>query len=167
MRATSKIAVVIVAGLLCSPVGAQELPPSLTTPRAMNLADAISYAKAHQPAVLLGIVRVAARREATNIPRSQWLPSFGASAQAFGATANNSSALYLTQDEVDIPRIGGTASNTSNWQPQGSTFAAIGVRQEVFDFGRIAAETAAADEMVEVEKQASANALLDVTYGVE
>ena len=42
-----------------------------------------------------------------------------------------------------------------------------GITQEGFDFGRIAAQTAAADALVDVQRQASANALLDVTYSVE
>jgi outer membrane protein TolC len=169
MRSITILAVVVLAETLpLTSARAQEgVPPAMTAPHAMTLADAIAYAKAHQPAVLTGIARVAAQHEAARIPRAQWLPSFGASAQLFGATANNSTALYVTQDEMDIPRIGGTPSTTSGWQPYGSTFVGAGARQEVFDFGRIAAQSAAADEMVEVQKQASANALLDVTYGVE
>jgi outer membrane protein len=133
----------------------------------MSLAEGIAYAKAHQPAVLAGIARVAASKQAAKVPRAQWLPQLGATAQLFGATANNSTALYVTEDDLDIPRIGGTPSGGSNWQPRASTFVGAGARQEIFDFGRIAAEAAATDEAVEVERQRSANALLDVTYGVE
>jgi outer membrane protein TolC len=69
---------------------------------------------------------------------------------------------------MDIPRIGATrAVSGGTWQPYASTFVGAGVTQEAFDFGRIAAQTAAADARVDVERQTGANALLDVTYSVE
>jgi outer membrane protein len=141
------------------------LPPPA---RAMSLSDAIAYAKAHQPAVLAGVARVAAQKEAANVPRAQWQPLIGASAQLLGATANNTTASYLGPADMDIPRIGATRAVASGtWQPYASTFVGAGITQEGFDFGRIAAQTAAADALVEVQRQSSATALLDVTYGVE
>ena len=169
MRATLTFFVIVAGMLATAQADAQgEIPPSMTTPRAMTLAEAIAYAKAHQPAVLTGIARVTARQKAASVPRAQWYPSFGATLQTFAATANNSTASYVTQGSVDIPRIGGESVSTgSSWQPEALTFVGAGARQEVYDFGRIAAEVAATDELVDVEKQASANALLDVTYSVE
>jgi outer membrane protein TolC len=153
-----------------SPVLAQpaaSTPPSETA-RAMTLSDAITYARAHQPAVLAGIARVAASKEAANVPRAQWQPLVGVTAQLFGATMNNTTATYTTPSYMDIPRIGATPSvNRGTWQPYASTLAGAGVQQEVFDFGRIAAQAAAADAEVEAQKQAGKNALLDVTYTVE
>jgi outer membrane protein TolC len=134
----------------------------------MSLADAIAYAKSHQPAVLAGIARVNARKEEANVPRSQWQPLVGVTAQIFGATPNNTTGTYTTPTYMDIPRIGATrATATGTWQPYPSTFVGAGVQQELFDFGRIAAHAAAADALIEVQKQASKNALLDVTYTVE
>jgi outer membrane protein TolC len=134
----------------------------------MSLAAAIEYARAHQPAVLAGIARVAAAKEAANVPRSRWQPLVGATAQLFGATMNNTTATYTTPTYMDIPRIGATPSvTTGTWQPYASTLVGAGAQQEVFDFGRIAAQTAAADAAVEVQKQAGKSALLDVTYTVE
>jgi outer membrane protein len=134
----------------------------------MSLGDAIAYARAHQPAVLAGIARVAAQKEAANIPRAQWQPLVGVNAQILGATANNTTASYVSPTYMDIPRIGATrAVSGGTWQPYASTFAGAGVTQEAFDFGRIAAQTAAADARVDVERQTAANALLDVTYSVE
>ena len=142
--------------------------PSYPAPaRAMSLGDAIAYARAHQPAVLAGIARVAAQKESANVPRAQWQPLIGVNAQILGATANNTTASYVSPTYMDIPRIGATrAVSSGTWQPYGSTFVGAGVLQEVFDFGRIAAQTAAADALVDVQRQASASALLDVTYGV-
>ena len=65
--------------------------------------------------------------------------------------ANNTTASYLGDPFVDLPRIGGTSSRTSSdasWKPYASTLAAAGLSQEIFDFGRIAAEAAAADARV-------------------
>jgi outer membrane protein len=134
----------------------------------MSLGDAIAYARAHQPAVLAGIARVAAQKEAANIPRAQWQPLIGVNAQILGATANNTTASYISPTYMDIPRIGATrAVSGGTWQPYASTYVGAGITQEGFDFGRIAAQTAAADALVDVTKQTAANALLDVTYGVE
>ena len=168
----------LVAAITGGPV-AQSAPPSgheaspepvaLPAPaRAMSLGDAITYARAHQPAVLAGIARVAAQKEAANIPRAQWQPLIGVNAQILGATANNTTASYVGPTYMDIPRIGATrAVSSGTWQPYASTFVGAGVTQEAFDFGRIAAQTAAADARVDVERQTAANALLDVTYSVE
>src|SRR5277367_6236543 len=124
------VAVTFAEVLAVASANAEEsVPLSMSSPRAMTLSEAISYAKAHQPAVLSGIARVAAQEKAARVPRAQWFPSFGASAQLFGATANNSSALYVTDDPLDIPRIGGTPSTVSSWQPYGSTFVGGGARQ--------------------------------------
>ncbi len=143
-------------------------PPSFPAPaRAMSLGDAIRYARAHQPAVLTGLARVAAQKEAANIPRAQWQPLIGVNAQLLGATANNTTGSYASPTYMDIPRIGATrAVSSGSWQPYASTFVGAGVTQEGFDFGRIAAQTAAADALVDVQRQVSQNALLDVTYGV-
>ena len=54
---------------------------------------------------------------------------------------------------VDIPRIGGTAVHaTGTFSPSTSTLGAIGGAQEVFDFGRIAAEAAVSDVAYEAER---------------
>ena len=136
--------------------------------RSMTLADAIEYAKSHHPAVLAGRARVASLREAANIPRAQWKPFVGLNAQVAGATANNTTTNYVSPAYIDLPRIGATrAVSSGSFQPYASTLVAAGVSQELFDFGRIAAETSAADQLAEVQVQASRGALLDITYGVE
>jgi outer membrane protein len=146
------------------PAGASSLPSPV---RAMSLRDALAYARAHQPAVLAGIARLEAQKAAAGVPRAQWKPLVGVNAQLLGATANNTTTSYLSPDYVDVPRIGGTrAVSSGTWQPYASTFVGAGIRQEAFDFGRIAAQAAAADAMVDVQKQVSASALLDVSYSV-
>jgi outer membrane protein len=145
-------------------------PPGLPAdvPRAMTLGEAIAYAKAHQPAVRAAAARIAAQKAFADIPRAAWLPRFGATAQLFGATANQTTASYLSTELPDLPRIGGTrAVAKGSFRPYASTLVGIGGNQEVFDFGRIAAQAAATDALVAVEQQRGAAATLDVTFNVE
>jgi outer membrane protein TolC len=134
----------------------------------MTLTEAIAHARAHQPAIRAALARVAAEREAARIPRAQWLPSVGVTAQIFAATANNSTGTYVGAPFVDVPRIGGTTvSATGSAKPYPATFVAAGVNQEIFDFGRIAAQSAAADALVDVARQRAAVEQLDVDFLVE
>jgi outer membrane protein len=115
-----------------------------------------------------GQARVAARTEEAKVADGQWLPTLGVTAQVLGATANNTTSSYLTTRSVDIPRIGGSSAAASpSFQPYGSTFVGAGIRQELFDFGRIAAERAAGDALVEAQKQEASVALLNVDFAVE
>jgi outer membrane protein len=55
---------------------------------------------------------------------------------------------------VALPRIGGTpVTDRGTWSPATSTLAAVGAGQELFDFGRIAAQAAVADAATETERQ--------------
>jgi outer membrane protein len=119
----------------------------------MTLPEALAYARVHQPSLRDALARVAAAAADTRVPRAQWLPAFGATAQAIEGTTNNSTAAYLGVPEVDLPRIGGTPTkSTGTFRPSTSTLAAIGGNQEVFDFGRIAAQSAVADVSYQAEK---------------
>lgn len=132
-------------------------PLPLPTPaHAMTLPEALAFARAHQPSVRLALARVQAAEADTRITRAQWLPTLGATAQAFEATENNSTASYLGVRVVDLPRIGGTkVADHPSWSPEASTLAAIGLDQEVFDFGRIAAQSAVVDTQLVAERFAS------------
>jgi len=134
----------------------------------MSLGDAIAYARAHQPAVRTARARLAQQKAVAEVPRAQWLPRFGATAQIFGATANQTTGSYVTLDVPDLPRIGGTrATANGTWRPYASTLVGVGGTQEVFDFGRIAAQAAAEDALTAVERERGAAGMLDVTYDVE
>jgi outer membrane protein len=112
----------------------------------MALDEALAYARAHQPALRAARARVVAAAADTKIARAQWLPGVGITAQAFEGTTNNTTASYLGAPRVDLPRIGGTrVTATGDFGPSASTLAAIGAQQEVFDFGRIAAQAAVSD----------------------
>jgi outer membrane protein TolC len=134
----------------------------------MALPEAIAYAHAHQPAVRTAMARVAAEREAASIPRAQWLPSVGATAQIFAATANNTTGTYVGAPFVDLTRIGGTkVVATGTMQPYPATIVAAGLNQEIFDFGRIAAQSAAADALVDVVRHRATADELEVDYTIE
>jgi len=141
----------------------------------MTLDEALSYARVHQPMVRSALARVAAAAADSRVPRAQWLPSVGATVQGFGGTTNNTTASYIGVPEVDIPRIGGTkVTATGAWAPSASTLAGVGAAQEIFDFGRIAAQAAVADVLYETERhRADAEALRidllvkDSYYGVQ
>ncbi len=146
--------------------GAAQIPST----RAMTLAEALSYARVHHPRMRASDAHIAEVRAEAWIPRAQWLPTVGATAQVFGATANNSTTSYIGSSNVDLPRIGSTRVTrdvtTASWVPAVSTLAALGVNQEVFDFGRIAAQSAAADAAIEVETHRGAAVWLALELGV-
>jgi outer membrane protein TolC len=147
--------------LVSTPTLAQDAIPT------MSLPDAIAHAREHHPAVRAALARVAAQKATAAVPRSQWLPTFGVTAQIFGGTANNTTASYVGQPFMDIPRIGGTrVASPGTFEPSASTFAGVGGTQEIFDFGRIAAQSAAEDALVDVEKQRARDRTLDVAFDV-
>jgi outer membrane protein len=135
--------------------------------KVMSLEQALAYAREHQPRVRVALAQLARRQAASEVPRSQWLPVLAASAQLFAATANNTTGTYVTTG-FDVPRIGATrATGSGGLRPYASTFASAGARQELFDFGRIAAQAAAQDALADVEQQRVRAVALDVTFDVE
>jgi outer membrane protein len=123
---------------------------------ALTLSEALAYARVHQPSLQTALARVRAAEADTDIPRARWLPSVGATAQVFAATENNSTASYLGVREVDLPRVGGTrVADPPSWRPSPSTLAAVGVDQELWDFGRIASQAAVAHAALAVERLAA------------
>jgi outer membrane protein len=134
----------------------------------MTLAEALAYAREHQPALAAVRARLAAVQTEASIPRALRLPRFGATAQLLESTENNSTASYLSNPWVDLGRIGGTkVEEDASLRPYPSTLVAVGVRQDIFDFGRIAALSAAADASVEVERWGLQGARLDLALAVE
>jgi outer membrane protein len=140
--------------LLSAAMAVGAAPPSpQPAVRAMGLDEALAYARAHQPAIRSVLARVAAAAADTRVARAQWMPALGATAQAFEGTTNNSTASYIGAPRVDLPRIGGTrVGGLDDWAPSTSTLVAVGANQEVFDFGRIAAQAAVADAAYEGER---------------
>jgi outer membrane protein len=142
----------------------------LPQPRRITLAEALAYARSHQPAVLASLARIRTEEANAQVARAQYYPLLGLTAQLLEGTANNTTASYLGDPFVELPRIGGTSSRTSSeasWKPYASTLAAAGLRQEIFDFGRIAAEAAAADARVTIAARAADTQRLEIELNVE
>jgi outer membrane protein len=145
-------------------------PPPIEAPsptRSFTLTEAHLYAHEHQPAIHAALARVSARAAQAKIPSGQWLPTVGITAQLFGMTANNTTGTYVQPDFVDIPRIGASSTSTRSLSPYASTLVGAGILQEAFDFGRIGAQRAAADALVQVEKHNADAERLDVDFGVD
>ena len=137
---------------------------------AVTLPEALAYAHAHQPEIRAAFARIAAEKARADIPRGQWQPMVGAAAEFLGATSNNTTAAYLPTLDVDIPRVGaspGVSATTATFKPYASTFVAASLTQEIFDFGRIAAQAAAADALVVATEHASDATRLLVDFSVE
>ena len=92
-------------------------PPPIDAPqpsRAMTIAEALAYAHTHQPAIHAALSRIAERMAQATIPSGRWLPTVAVTAQLYGMTANNTTGSYLSTEFMDVPRIGGTASQSQS-----------------------------------------------------
>lgn len=164
MRSKALIFVILSIAL---PLQAEEERPPLSPGAAMTLAAALSYAHAHQPSLQAAQARIAAARAAAAVVRAEWLPQLGATAQLFYGTMNNSTAMFLGVRPVDLPRIGGSRGDGGFGDAYPSTVVALGLRQLVFDAGRLAALSAAADAETTVRKERARGESLDVALQVE
>ncbi|MCU1278683.1 MAG: outer rane efflux protein [bacterium] len=163
------LASIIMLSCVVGPVAAYALDAAPSVPT-VTLQQALGYARDRQPRIKSALAEYAARRAEARVPRAQWLPQIGATAQLFVATSNNTTASYLGVPEIDLPRIGASKSTTqatATWSPSASTLAGIGVGQEVYDFGRISAQIAVADAYSTMAKATAGAVGLDVALGVE
>lgn len=171
MRSWSWLAAILTMSIVAIPDAAHAEGPATATPsvRTMTLAEAVAYARAHHPRLLGARERIAALKLDEEVPSAQWLPRVGAFAQLDGATTNNSTTTLLGVGTVDIPRVGATATRGApyDFTPYPSTAVALGVRQQLYDFGRIAAERQAAALITEVERWRSVGTMLDVDVAVQ
>lgn len=158
-----RAAVVAVIALVASTAGAD--PAS----RTVTLREAITYARAHQPSLLAARARVAVARAAAQLPRAALTtPRIAFGAELLVGTNNNTTASYGGPLGFDIPRIGGTPANApTSLLPEPSTLAGIGVRQEIYDFGRLSAQAAALDLFTRAAEEDALLADLDLTLLVE
>ncbi len=166
--------VVIADGSARAQSAAADTPPTAASAsastRTMSLPEAVAYARAHQPSIRAALSRVNQRIAEAKVPSGQWLPTIAVTGQLYGMTANNTTASYLSTPFMDVPRIGGTQPQTpatANLAPYASTLVGAGITQELFDFGRIEAQRAALDELVNVEKHRADVELLDIELSVE
>lgn len=136
-------------------------------PPAMTLREALTFARQHQPSLLAAQARIEVAKRAVSAVRAEWLPQVGATVQGFYGTMNNSTAMFLGARTVDLPRIGGSRSGGGWSDSYPSTVIGIGLRQNVYDFGRLAALTMAADAETAVSVHRAAQEQLEVALQVE
>ena len=155
--------IVTVVALAASTAGADPAP------RTVTLREAITYARAHQPSLQAARARVEVARAAAQVPRAaRTTPRIVAGAELLGGTNNNTTASYGGPLGFDIPRIGGTPANApTSLSPEPSTLAGIGLRQEIYDFGRLSAQAAALDLFTRAAEEDALVADLDLTLFVE
>jgi len=133
----------------------------------VSLRTAIGFALSHQPEVLAARARLRAARAELDVPGAQWRPAVGAVAELVGGSTNNSTASIVSSRVLDLPRIGATSvQDQPSARPYPSSLIGIGVRQELFDFGRIAAQTAAAEGLAANDKERLRGARLDAVLAV-
>jgi outer membrane protein len=166
-RTWAAVMVALLATIARAATG-QEASPSV-----MTLDQALAYARAHQPSLRAALARAESAASATGIPRSAWYPRPAVVAQALEGTTNNTTASYTAPSVLDLARIGATAAGATpsapqypSWSPYASTLVAIGFRQEIFDFGRIAAQSAVFDANADAERFHAQSEALDVDFAV-
>lgn len=138
------------------------------TPRVLTLEQALQEAHDHTPALARAALGIEEAKLDAAVPRAEWYPRFTAGAQIDVGTVNQTSASNFPVRGVDIARIAAKSpTNTTDWQPYPSTFVGLGVTQELFDFGRIAAAAAARDARVDVASARAKELALEVDYVVE
>ena len=178
VRRSAGVPLLIALSLSAAQLRAQPSAPSTGEPStlttvsvpsvpSMTLQEALAYARLHQPELRSARERFLAVAADARVPAAQWLPTAGATVEVVGSTANNSTATIFSNDAVDLPRIGGTPiQSRPDWHPYATTLAAVGLRQELFDFGRIAAQTAAGEALIAIERDRLQATHLDITFFV-
>ena len=122
---------------------------SKETAHVVTLDEALRYTETNQPSLRAALARVAAAQADARVPRAAWLPTVAVAAEVFEGTTNNTTGSYLGVPYVALPRIGATpVTSHGSFAPSTSTLGAISVGQELLEFGRIAAQSAAADAVV-------------------
>lgn len=154
-------------GLMAVSASRSACAEAASTPWAMTLPEALDYAKVHHPNLLAARSRVQAAAASAEIPHARWLPTAALGLELLAGTTNNSTASYLPLPGVGLPRIGATPVATPpSWRPEPSSLAAVGLSQQLFDFGRTAALSALADTAVDTARFDAQSMGLEVRLSV-
>jgi outer membrane protein len=140
---------------------------AMATLPTMTLSEALAFARQHQPTLRAAQARIEVAKRAAQSVRAEWLPQLGATAQIFYGTMNNSTAMFLGVRTTDLPRIGGSRSDGSWADAYPSSVIGLGLRQNIYDFGRLAALAMAADAEAAATRYRAAQEELDVALQVE
>ena len=69
--------------------------PAAWAMKRVTLPEALDFARAHQPAIRAALARIEERKANAGIPRAQWYPQVGLTAQILEGTTNNTTAAYI------------------------------------------------------------------------
>lgn len=146
-------------------------PASADEPaRSMSLAGALAYASAHQPDIKVALARVEVAKRQRDVSQGRWYPQLTGAAEIVGSTANNTTGAYLAVPGIDNPRVSATRARSAgdnSWRPYATSLLGVGLRQEVYDFGRISAQSAADALRTDAERYSAASVKLVVGYAVQ
>jgi outer membrane protein len=135
--------------------------------RAVTLAEALELSESQQPDLAAAKARLAVAEADVRASTARWVPSVGALAEFIVASANNSTASFVANPAIDIPRVGATAiSPPSDYSPAMSSLVGVGIRQTVWDFGRASAQTAAAKYTSAIQQSRIDLTRTDVRFAV-
>lgn len=137
--------------------------------RAMTLDDALAFAHEHQPDLREALARVRSAQADADTTNARWYPLVTGTAQLLATTTNNTTGSYLGVAGFDNPRISATLPRTTDdatFVPHASSLVGLGIRQELYDFGRISAQHAADELRTDAARADAGNARLFVDYGV-
>ncbi|HET9627180.1 MAG TPA: TolC family protein [Kofleriaceae bacterium] len=142
--------------------------PATVAPRSITLREALAYARAHQPSLAAARARVEVARAQARLPDAARTPRIVAGAEVLVGTNNNTTASYGGPLGFDVPRVGGTPANApTSWSPEPTTLVGAGLRQEIYDFGRLSAQSRALDLFTRAAEDDAELADLDLTLFVE
>lgn len=134
-----------------------ETPPVISgfleNVRPMTLPDALAFARSHQPSIALARTRVRTAQAIASVADAQWLPQVSGLGEVVGGSNNNTSTSYVGGGSIGLVRIGGSSAVTKGaLTPYASTIVGLGATQELFDFGRIAAQKVALESLAELAR---------------
>jgi outer membrane protein TolC len=126
----------------------------------------VAQARDHHPLIVSARAKVEAARSDAELARATWYPTLGALAELIGSTTNNSTATFISNSVLDLPRIGATAvDDGGRWRLHPTTLVALGIRQQIYDFGRGASLATTNDALLEAERARAEARELDVELG--
>ena len=136
----------------------------------MTLGDALAFARVHHPDLRAASARLDAVKTQASVARARWFPTVTATAQLLETTTNNSTGSYVGIPLFDNPRVSATraeSAETASLVPSASSLVGAGIRQVVYDFGRIAAEAAAADLRTDAARLSFESSRVALEYDIE
>lgn len=138
------------------------------TPRTVALREAIDLARKHHPSLATARARIDVARARTEVARAGRYPQVVLGAELMLASRNNTTASTGGPLGFDLVRIGGTpVEDPISLAPLPSTLVGAGVRQPLYDFGRIGRQVEALELFARATEETASAADQDLVLVVE